>query len=113
MSDVEMLTHNNQERRRWDEEHSELMALISPSVEYHPADCHVGRRPPRNNKRRGALRTACTACCMACGGGAAFAGIGLAMGHWLTVAVGTVWAVAFLLTGVKLEEMLEERGYRG
>lgn len=113
MQDVEMLTHNNQERRRWAEEYAEELERVSPSVAYHPAVRPCGLPAPKSRKRRGVLRTACTACCMACGGGAAFAGIGLAMGHWLTVAVGTAWAVAFLLTGVHLEEMLEERGYRG
>ena len=114
MSDVEMLTHNNQERRRWAEEYEEQLERISPNVVYHPAVRHCGLPAPKSRRRMGVLRTACTACCMACGGGAAFMGLGLAMGHWLTVAVGAVWSAAFFITGIRLEDALEqERGSRG
>lgn len=41
------------------------------------------------------------------GSGAAFVGIGISMGHWLTAGVGMLVAVLFLVCGVHAERMAE------
>ena len=108
LSDVERICKANHDRRKWAEE------VEFAGVSGDRDGKRLPRRrfaPPRNDsgERRQALRAACTACMMACGGGAAFVGIGLAMGHWMTVIVGTVVAAVFLLTGTKLEDITEGR----
>lgn len=98
--DVEWLCEENHNRRKWAEE-----------VEEKRTDCHVGPvGPPRNDKsgecrndRREAVRTAVLACAMAAGGGAAFAGMGLAMGHGATIVLGILIALVFAFSGVSLE----------
>ena len=89
--DVEWLCEENHNRRKWAEEVEERGVEIatSPSA-------------PRNDRRE-AVRTAVLACAMAAGGGAAFAGIGLAMGHGATIVLGILIALIFAFSGISLE----------
>ena len=107
MSDIEMICERNHERRKWAEEY-----------EY----TDVGREEiatvaalPRNDKRADrkrnrVLRTAYTAFTMATGCATAFVGIGLCMGHLLTVVVASLVAVTFLICGTNLEEAVYREG---
>ena len=90
--DVEWLCEENHNRRKWAEEVEERGVEIatSPSA-------------PRNDKDREAVRTAVLACAMAAGGGAAFAGMGLAMGHGATIVLGILIALIFAFSGISLE----------
>lgn len=107
MSDVEKICERNHDRRKWAEE-------------YEYADFECGEIAtvatlPRNDKRSDrkrnrVLRTVCTACTMATGGAAAFVGIGLCMGHLLTVVVGSLVAATFLICGTNLEEAVYREG---
>lgn len=108
MSDIERICAVNHNRRKWAEE---VEAGYDPSVSRADSSPCAGKplKRRRNDKRRNALRTAVTACMMATGGGGAFAGMGLAMGHWQTVVVGSVVAAVFLLAGTWMEDALEER----
>ena len=91
--DVEWLCEENHNRRKWAEE-----------VEEKRTDCHVDPvGPARNDKYREAVRTAVLACAMAAGGGAAFAGMGLAMGHGTTIVLGILIALVFAFSGISLE----------
>lgn len=97
MSDIERICEINHDRRKWAEEYESEIATAS-------AELHVLLRTAKNRK---VLRTACMACMMATGGGAAFAGMGISMGHWPTVVLGLLIAMVFLLTGTKLEGRVE------
>lgn len=107
MSDVEMICKRNHERRKWAEEYEytdcdrEEIATVAALPRN---DKRVGR------KRWGVLRTACTACTMAAGGGAAFVGMGLCMGDLLTVVVGSLVAATFLVCGTHLESEVYREG---
>ena len=90
--DVEWLCEENHNRRKWAEEVGEKRT-----------DCHVGPVGPPRNDRREAVRTAVLACAMAAGGGAAFAGMGLAMGHGATIVLGILIALIFAFSGISLE----------
>lgn len=93
VSDVERLCEINHERRKRAEEEDRIAAV--------PAE-------PRNDSDKlKVLRMACTACMMATGGGATFAGMGISMGHWPTVVLGVMIGVICLLTGTKLERRIE------
>lgn len=100
--DVEWICEENHNRRKWAEEVDEN-------------DCSGGRdikiaasgldAPPRNDKYREAVKTAVLACAMTAGGGAAFAGMGIAMGHGATIFVGVLIGLVFGGFGVKLEAL--------
>lgn len=106
MSDIEMICERNHERRKWAEEYE--YTDCDPSVsEADSSHCAVEPMRRRNDRKRNmVLRTACTACTMAAGGGAAFIGMGLCMGDLLTVVVGSLVAATFLICGTNLEEAL-------
>jgi len=112
MSDIERICEINHKRRKWAEEvekdcGAEIATSAAPPRNDRETDCH-GLRPRNDSNRRKCLRTACTACMMFCGGGAAFVGMGIVMGHWQTIVLGSLIAVVFLLTGCRVEGMLEE-----
>ena len=95
VSDVERICEINHDRRKLAEENGEERIATLAT-------------PPRNDRnKRKVLRTACTACIMATGGGAAFAGMGIAMGHWQTVVLGLMIGFVFLLAGTELEGRIE------
>ena len=107
MSDIEMICERNHERRKWAEEYEytdvdrEEIATVAA----------LPRNDKRVDKKRwGVLRTACTACTMATGGAAAFVGMGLCMGHLLTVVVGSLVAATFLICGTHLESEVYREG---
>lgn len=102
MSDIERICEINHERRKWADEIEEEQATTSA------AKIRNDKKLEKANERAMCLRTVCTACAMLCGSGAAFAGMGIAMGHWQTVALGAVIGVVFLLTGCRAEGMLED-----
>lgn len=95
MSDVEKILEINQARRRFAEE---VDAGIQPQKK--PA----GPKKHSRADRWQATRTACWACAMASGAGAAMLGIGIASHHGPTIILGAVVALAFLLTGWAIEE---------
>lgn len=95
MSDVEKILAVNQERRRFAEE---VDAGMQPRKETN------GKQSNSRTDRREAMRTACWACAMASGAGAAMLGIGIASQHMPTIILGAVVALAFLLTGWALED---------
>ena len=97
--DVEWLCEENYNRRKWAEEVEEQSVEIATSPSAPRNDKNWGS----GNDRREALRTAVLACAMAAGGGAAFAGMGLAMGHGTTIALGVVIALIFAVSGISLE----------
>lgn len=98
--DVEWLCEANHNRRKWAEEVEEKNCPGGRGVEIATSGHDA---PPRNDKYRGAVKTAVLACAMAAGGGAAFAGMGIAMSHGATVFVGVLIAVIFGASGLKLE----------
>ena len=103
VSDVERICEANYERRMREEGlYTDFGKTPMAEAPKQPRKDKIAAR-----KRRSVLRTACTACTMFAGGGAAFVGMGLSMGHWLTVVVGSLAAAAFLVTGVRLEDALE------
>lgn len=103
MSDIERICEINHERRKWAEEYDwQYTDFGQVEIATEANDKRGGR------KRQKVLRTVCTACTMAAGGGAAFVGMGIVMGHWLTVVLSTLIAAVFLLTGCRAEGMLED-----
>lgn len=100
LSDVEQICAANHERRMKEGLYTDYGVAEAPKQQ--PRKDKIAAR-----KRRSALRTACTACTMAAGGGAAFVGMGLSMGHLLTVVVGLLVAATFLICGTRLEDTLE------
>lgn len=110
MSDVEMICKRNHERRKWAEEYE--YTDYDPSVSEADSSPYAGEPMRRSNdrKRWGVLRTVCTACTMAAGGGAAFVGMGLCMGDLLTVVVGSLVAATFLVCGTHLESEVYREG---
>lgn len=106
MSDVERICETNHDRRKWAEEYD---------GQYTDFGQEENAALPRNDKRvsrkrREIMRTICTACTMAAGGGAAFVGLGLANGDLLTVVVGLLVAVTFLISGTHLEDTVYREG---
>ena len=101
MSDVERICHVNNERRKWAEEYDYTDFGMVQKIEEPVKPCK------KNSKRRNAMRAASTFCTMVAGGGAAFVGLGCAIGDLPTVAVGAISAFLFLFTGAKLEAILE------
>lgn len=95
MSDVEKILAVNQERRRWAEE---VDAGMQPQKETTGAKKHT------RADRMEAMKTACWACAMASGAGAAMLGIGIASHHAPTIIIGAVVALSFLLTGWAIED---------
>lgn len=95
MSDVEKILAVNQERRRFAEE---VDAGMQPQKE------PTGKQKHSRADRQEAMKTACWACAMASGAGAAMLGIGIASHHSPTIILGAVVALAFLLTGWALED---------
>lgn len=118
VSDVEIICAANHERRKSAEQYDgqytdfgqeEIATVAALPRNDRETDCH-SRKRLRNDKRRGVLRTVCTACAMATGCAAAFVGIGLCMGHLLTVVVGSLVAATFLICGTSLEEAVYREG---
>ena len=107
MHDVEMICERNHERRKWAEEY-EYTDVDREEIATVAALPRNDKRADR--KRSKVLRTVCTACTMATGGAAAFVGIGLCMGHLLTVVVGSLVAATFLICGTNLEEAVYREG---
>ena len=99
MSDIERICEINHDRRKWAEEYDQYTDCSREEIA-------TASAKPRNDKRK-VLRTACTACIMATGGGAAFAGMGIAMGHWQTVVLGLMIGFVFLVAGTELEGRIE------
>ena len=97
VSDVERICQINHERRKLAEE-NEIAAA--------PAELRNDKRSESSEKRT-VLHTAFTACMMAAGGCATFVCIGITMGHWSTVVIGSVMAMVFLLTGARLEGRID------
>lgn len=102
VSDVERICEANYERRMKEGLYTDFGKTQMEEAPKQPRKDKIAAR-----KRRSALRTACTACTMAAGGGAAFVGMGLSMGHLLTVVVGLLVAATFLICGTRLEDHLE------
>lgn len=100
MSDVERICHVNNERRKWAEEYTYTDFGRVEKVE-EPV------KPRNDKKRRSVLRTAATFCTMVAGGGAAFVGLGCAIGSVPTVAIGVLFAFVFLIVGARLDAILE------
>lgn len=98
--DVEWLCEENHNRRKWAEEVEERGVKIATSPSAPRNDKNWGSG---NDNYREAVRTAVLACAMAAGGGAAFAGMGLAMGHGSTIALGILIALVFAFSGISLE----------
>ena len=103
VSDVERICQENHERRKLEEQ---IATSATPPRNDSETDCH-GLRPRNDSDKLKVLRMACTACMMATGGGATFAGLGISMGHWPTVVLGVMIGVICLLTGTKLERRIE------
>lgn len=130
MSDVERIVNANHERVRWAEEYEEgrIAAASSKKPRNDREDGLPRACGPRNDggnmgpmaatagrsngvvrkdaaaDRLQAYRTTALGCAMFTGSGAAFVGIGISMGHWMTVGVGLFLAVTFLICGVRAEE---------
>lgn len=90
--DVEFITAENHERRKWAEEAARNMEQEVPK---------------KNDDMAKVIRTAVLACAMAAGGGATFAGMGITMGHGPTIAMGIVIALIFGGFGLKMEGLYE------
>ena len=134
MSDVERIVNANHERVRWAEEYEETRIAAIPAgsckdgrglwclrggqgsgrpTAGFDGSCKraatsgvsngVGRKDAAAERRQ-AYRTTALGCAMFTGSGAAFVGIGISMGHWMTVGVGLFLAVTFLICGVRAEE---------
>lgn len=126
MSDVERIVNANNERVRWAEEYETGGRIATASSK--PRNDSVGRIAtatmgprndmenglpracgPRNDKHvRKAYRDTALGCAMFTGGASAFVGIGLSMGRWLTVAVGLLVAVLFLVCWAWAERLAEK-----
>jgi hypothetical protein len=103
MSDVERICHMNHERRM-----QETAQYTDYGITAREAEAKLRERISAR-KRKNCMRTACTACMMVTGGGAAFVGMGLVMGDLATVVIGLLVAVTFLISGTHLEDA----AYRG
>ena len=93
MSDVERITHQNQQRVRWAEEYNDNNVVRTPSRRY----------KANAQKRNRRLRSVAMGCSMFAGTGAAFVGIGLSIMHPPTIICGIIAAVAFMACGYGFE----------
>ena len=98
--DNDRICHENHKRRKWAEEYTYTDFGRVEKVE-EPV------KPRKDKKRRSVLRTAATFCTMTAGGGAAFVGIGCAIGNVPTVAIGVLVAFVFLIVGARLDAIQE------
>lgn len=102
MSDVEQLTHNNQERRRWaDEVEMEYRNLSNANRE----SSATASAKHRNDKRE-VLWAANTACAMFCGMCGTMLAIGLVETHLPTVIISALCGGVFLAAGAMIERQL-------
>lgn len=130
MSDVERIVNANHDRVRWAEEYEGGRIATASSKPRNDSVERIATAPigPRNDRRctvvpfrggqrsdrhtdwerRRAYRNTALGCAMFTGGASAFVGIGLSMGRWLTVAVGLLVAVLFLVCGSWAERLAEK-----
>lgn len=102
MSDVEMILEQNYERRKLADE---LVSVRSP--EKKEGGCKGGQKgggKGNGGRRCRILRSTQLLCAMFAGGGAAFAGMGLALNSIPTSIIGGAIGLAFLLTGALAEK---------
>lgn len=106
MSDVEMILEQNYERRKWADE---LVSVRSP--EKKEGGCKGGCKGGQKGGGKGnggrrcrILRSTQLLCAMFAGGGAAFAGMGLALNSIPASIIGGAIGLAFLLTGALAEK---------
>ena len=105
VSDVEIICAANHERRKNAEQYD------GQYTDFGQEEIATVSALPRNDRKRNrVLRTAYTAFTMATGCASAFVGIGLCMGHLLTVVVASLVSVTFLICGTNLEEAVYREG---
>ena len=100
MSDVERICEQNHQRVRWAEEYSDMK---QPMLQF---PSRKAKEKARKLQKR--MRSAALACAMACGGGTAFVGVGIAEMNMPAIITGGIVVLVFLVSGFLCEIRAEE-----
>ena len=105
MSDVEMILEQNYERRKWADELTAVQPTGKKDGGCKGEQKDGGKGKGKGGRRCRILRSTQLLCAMFAGGGATFAGMGLALNSIPDSIIGGAAGLAFLLTGAMAEHM--------